>query len=330
MPTQRVVDKILKQLTPQRIEKEIEAVQKVKLPKELLKWIEEYEKVGKRDRFIWKWLYEMNENAPFLEIFTKHKKTLHTTKTLFNMFIILLDDVAEEKRERLLAALLKVPFEGKHIKSQSFSWKNKKYLSFTRRVWYSIKKTIKAFPRFEEYEAIFEYDTRQFLNEVRYTHIIFLKPALMNELEYWMYLPQGMQIIIDFDLDLMCSVEQVDTKELGLIREGVLILQRMGRVGNWISTWEREVEQSDFTAGVFPYALMHKSFSVHDLLNEKKEKIIYNIKHLKAEEYLLKEWEKDYQEIKRRSQKIKSVNFNEILKKFEELLFMHLISRGLK
>ncbi|MFH1565509.1 MAG: hypothetical protein ABIC82_06795 [bacterium] len=47
-----VIEKILKEVTPRRIEQEIESIKNIELPEELGRRAEEYEKVGERDRFI--------------------------------------------------------------------------------------------------------------------------------------------------------------------------------------------------------------------------------------------------------------------------------------
>jgi len=329
-----VISRILKQLTPEKIKREIESVQKVKLPPELQKWVKEYEKVGDRSEFIWKWLYKMNEISSFFKVPKKYFFPLVKVKTLFNMFIILVDDVSERDQEDLLDNLLKVPFYRSCIKNQNLSSDEKLYLNFTIKVWKEIMNIIKNFPEYNKHQKMFYFDVYQVLNEVRYAYLIYKNPFLINELEYWIYFPQGMQIIVDFDLDLMCF-EKIELENLGNLRRIVLILQKMARVGNWLSTWSREIKHGDFTGGVFAYALGRGVIKTRDLLDsrssmEKQKKIIKKIKISKAEKYLLCEWEKDYKFLKKIGKDLEQINLNKKLKKFSYLLYMHLISQGYK
>jgi hypothetical protein len=326
-----VIEQILKKLTPERVKKEVEAIQGVKFPPDMRKWFKEFDKVGERPVFLWKWLYKINKIWIYSPIQKKHSTSLRKVKTLYNMFIVLLDDIAETtKRKRLLDELLKIPFEKKYIDSTRLSPEDKQYLKFTIKVWLHINKIIKKFPHYKAIREPFEYDTAQFLNAVRYAYLIYRNPYYINSHEYWLYIPHSMQILINLNLDLMCSMK-LDIEDVGRARKTILCLQEMGRIGNWLVTWEREIKVNDFTSIVIAYALEQGITTFRDLQNEDKDKLIEKIKNSAIEKFLLKkEWENRYKTLIERSKASKLINAKKILKLPRYLIFMHLMSRGLR
>ena len=324
------IKQILRQITPERKKKEIKTIRKIKLSSELQKWIKEYEKVGERDGFIWKWLYVVNKVFVCPSVSRKYHKSLVETKFLFNMFIVLIDDVSEKKDSKFfLGELLKVPFRREEIKFVKLNKKEIVYLKFTRKLWRQIERNVKKYPRYNKSKEVFNYDIVQLLNAVEFGRLVCKHYHLINEEEYWAYFPWSMQIVLDYDMDLMC-VSRLTDNELRIYRNISLYAQKMGRIGNWISTWEREFRDNDFTSCVFPYALQNNILTLKDIKNNNSEHIIKKIKKFKAEKYLLKKWEGYYQEIDKFSLYSTNINIKKILETLEYLIFMHLISRGYK
>jgi hypothetical protein len=326
-----MIKKILKQLTPKRIKKETEAIQKIKLPPELQKWVREYEKVGERSKFLWKWLYKGDEVV--IEVFNFPKKYYQITLEvgfLFNIFITLLDDISEEKREALLKELLKIPFERSIITFNPLNKKERRYLMFAIKVWLELEGKLKNYPYYKKLKNIFEYDVRQLLNTARYSFLVNKNPYLTNQLEYWMYLPHNMQVMIGFDVYLMCCFDTNFEKELGRYREIILWLQKMARIGNCLGTWEREVKENDFySSGVLAYALEEGLVKVNKLEKNKLE-IIKKIKNLNFEKRLFEEWDENYYKIKKARRRIKNrkINIVRLLSMIEKITFYHLAARG--
>jgi len=327
-----VIRKILKKLTPERIKKEVEAIQKVKLPPELKKWVKEYEKVGERPDFIWKWTYLGMKKITLPSVTRRYKKSVWITKTISIILNTLVDDLADKRKNKtLLEAALDIcsPRPGAQIKLSRFSKKDRGYLGLIKKLWKVLNKTIRTYPRYGEFKELFLYDYQQFLNSMKYSYVINKNPDSINLTECEVYSAHNMQGVIALTIDLMCS-PKFNKKELGVLREIGWRAQRMGRIGNSITTWEREAHESDFSSEVFAYSIEKGVITAKDLQKKNKDKLVMKIKKSGTERYFLKRWESYYNNIRGLSKKIKSTNIKNLLSGLESLIIMHLSSRGLK
>lgn len=326
-----IVSRILKKLTPERIKKENEKIQKIKLPPEIQKWANEYKKVGERSDYIWKWLYKMFQFVYLPGVLKTYQKSLWRDKVLITMFVAQLDDAADKlKKKALLKELLKIPEEEKISNLQRFKKKEKKYLKFTLELWKEIITHIKKYPRYQEFREIFYYDINQVLNAISYSFLVNKNPYLINKSEYWHFLSYNMVSFLYSDVDLMCFSE-INLQNIGKFREAIYYAQKMARVGNWLSTWERELKERDITSGVVAYALDRNMFSIKDLTHVNTRGIIKKIKKGKIEKKFLKEWNDFYLALKKIGREMKEKKFiDKYLLSLEKLLTLHLISRGYK
>ncbi len=326
-----VVSKILKQLTPERIKKEIEAVQKVKLPKELENWVREYKKVGgERDDFIIKWTYAGMQVYTLPSVPEKYRKSIYVVKTVSIIIDILIDDIIDRNKDKkMFKETINSCIFSNYTKNLKLKKEEVQYVSLIKKAWNFVNREIKKYPRYKEFKDIFAYDYRQFLNSIRYSYLIHKNPLLINETEYDIYFPANMQAVISITIDLMCS-PRFNSKELGIMREISWYSQKMLRIGNWVSTWEREVKEDDFTSGVFAYAIESGFVNYDDLDSNNETEIIRKIKRSGAEKELLKRWEDCYFKVKKFDSKIKSVDVKEVASKLEKFLIMHLTSIGYK
>lgn len=323
-----IIEKILKQLTPERVKKEVEEIQKVNLPPELQKWVKEYNKVGERNDFIWKWTYSGMEMLTLPSVAKKYRKAVCIDKTISIILNGLIDDLADKRQnKKLLETALNICFFQKE-NDIKFNEKDLKYLSLIRRTWNFLNKSIKKYPRYKYLKDIFFYDYQQFLNAMRYSYLLNKNHYLINLTENRAYLPHNIQGIISVTIDLMAS-PKFNIKELGSIREVAWRAQRMGRIGNSMTTWERETYEDDFTSEVFAYAIGNNIIQEEDL-HEDKEKVIKKIKESGVKRYFFKQWELQHDEVNKLSKKIESVDIRKLIKGLEKLIKIHLISRGFK
>lgn len=145
-----------------------------------------------------------------------------------------------------------------------------------------MRETIMRFPRYMDYKAILSFDIKHVFLANQYSELMIACPSIRNLSEGRSFGPYNMGMVAAGMIDLMASF-RIEINELGKIREVLIQGQRVGRIGNVISTFNRERSEGDLTNEM----LMHPQgieFAKDELLVE----LNLRIQNLKSQMFALK------------------------------------------
>jgi hypothetical protein len=196
------------------------------------------------------------------------------------------------------------------------------------RLWKEVWTRCESYPRFPEFEFLLRFDNEQSMNAMRYALLANQSPGILNSIEHDLYQPHNMQIMFMASIDLAAS-PAFDLNELGVAREIFWHAQRMGRIGNMLTTWEREVLDRDFTSGVFAHALARGILGPADLRSLPAHEIMTVLEGAECQAHFIRDWKAQRQEMSAKIQNIHSCDLTSYLRGFEQLIVLHLGSRGL-
>lgn len=322
-----VVSKILRELTPERIEQDIKRIQAVKLPPELQKWVEEYEKVGERGGYLWIWAYRSFQYITFPCVNKCNIERLRILKCLYVIYITMLDDVADKFKDRkLLNHMLRIPLSNK-LEIRELNCREKKYYLYAMKLWKYIYSETRKLPRFNLYKEVYEFDLRQICRTMNYAFLVNKNCYFMNNEECYEYFSYNMPFIFFLTMDLMSS-DEVEKREIGILREIAWYSQKIGQTVNWLTTWEREIKEKDYTSGVFSYAITRGDIKYEDLNINNSQELKVAIKKSNIEKVLLFRAMKSFMEIKMLEKKIHSINMHNFVLGLNKFILLQFVSRG--
>lgn len=308
------------------------------LPKSFHKFMLEYEAhFEPRDRFLWKWLWTLLKNGEdgFMLSTVPENRILPCAeiKLLLTMAVTIVDDAGDQgKDKQFLDALLKVPFEKEDITS-SLDTGNRRKVKLLQSIFDYSYEQFEQLPFWSSYQGIFEFDVKQVWNACLYSFLLNQRPSILNYSESMRFTSFNMMVFLYLDTDLIFS-EGLDENDIGGIREVVMKTQEMARIGNWISTWEREVNESDISSGVFAKIVTEGHLTAdrleRHLHNEDSSTLYMLIKESLIENKLLDEWIDLREDALNLAKAVKSVDMTRYVKGFDRVLMYHLISTGYK
>jgi transketolase C-terminal domain/subunit len=311
------------------LERERELVKARRLSPEVEAWFSVYSLAGERRRFLWQWCEQGAELTTLPCVPAEFFAHVCQTKVLSIMLCVLLDDVADQRdRETFLEVLLKI-VDGQLTPDLSACTEHERhYAEITRRLAEMYFARIRNYPCYETYSHLLRYDQFQYFNTMRYSQMLNRNLWLMNPVEHDLYLPHAMDMMSFATLDLMC-LPAFPIDELGRLREALWHLQCMGRVGNLLSTWRREIHQQDFTSGVFAKAVIEGDLSIGQLRPDNYGEIEEAIVKGGHERYYFGRWKYHRECFLVRSRHVTAVDLHRLLEGNDRFFLMHLGGRGL-
>jgi hypothetical protein len=242
---------------------------------------------------------------------------------------VLLDDVADQHgNSYLLDALLEMTCWGTSRSVMGLDAVERRHAKITRALWAEYLKRIEAYPCYEKFEPVLRYDLLQFFNTMRYSHLVNGRPYLLNMVEHDLYTSHNMMMVSFATLDLMCG-PQFPESEVGTLREAIWHAQCMGRIGNLLSTWRRELANRDFTSGVFARAMMEGDLTLEELEHGDLARLEAVIRHRGHEAYFFRKWLEHREQCHARARRVRSLDLRAVLDAHDRFFAMHLGSQGL-
>ncbi|HXT57063.1 MAG TPA: transketolase C-terminal domain-containing protein [Pirellulales bacterium] len=292
-------------------------------------WIEEYSEVGQRGLYLWRWCRYGVGLTTLPCVPDELRDDACDTKFLSGMLNVLLDDVSDQWRNGdLLDELLKVT-AGSSADFGRFSSDERRYAELTCKLWNIFWQRVRQYPCYEVYQELLRYDLTQLFNTVRYSHLVNNNLSLLNVIEHDHYSSQGMGLMSFSTVDLMCS-SRFPCQDLAALREVMWHAQWMARIGNLVTTWQREIGDGDYTSGVFARAVGRRELTVEQLRAGDAGEIEDVVRRGEHEAYFLRRWSYHRDRLGLMKPHFKAFDLGLVIEGLERLLLTELGSRGHK
>lgn len=292
--------------------------------------VSQYHELGDRGDYLWRWCIYGLRAILFPSVAEEFRDHITDTKMLAVLYGVLLDDVADKWGDQIfLDRLMQATFGQSGRDFEDLGAGRAAYARFTCDVWDEFQLRVAEYPRYAEFKDLLDYDNRQIVNTMWYSHLVNADISLLNIEEHDIYSPHNMQMMSFATIDLMCSPD-FDHREIGRLRGAMWHAQCMGRIGNLVSTWERELKDGDYSSGVFAILSDQHPQLMQDMLLDKTDAIHAVLTQGTVEKVFFDKWDRHRTAFEGRLSSIQTVELKPVLQGLDQLLRMEMGSRGRK
>lgn len=309
----------------------LETVERISLPESVASIADDYDRsIGVRDRFVWKWIYALLPAFTLDCVDPDAAATVREQKTILTVFVTTLDDLAEHQRDKAtFEEARKLPMPNRTVDPTDPAV-DTETLEFVSRVWSTFEERLRDAPRYEALGDLFRYDLRGTIDAIDYSWLVCEHPEMANLEGTSQNTLHNMTMFPYADVDLAHS-SRFETADLSALRRTIWDLERMARIGNWVSTWEREVRDGDYSSGILVAALDEGVVTPDDLADgTDPDDLVERIGAAGIEMRFLDEWDALYERARDRGAAARSVDLEAFTRGMCTVMRYHLATRGYK
>lgn len=311
----------------------VDTIQGIDLPDEVSAVIASYEAAGgERDRFLWQWIYDLLPSFTLSCVPESRAGAVRVLKTKLTVLVTALDDVAESSGDARTFEALRSVVRGGGDTGRDEAGVDAEIVGFVEDLWADIEGTLRDAPRYDEFRPVYEYDFEQTLNAMDYARIVNEHPAVATLAGMRRFGSHNMVAFPYADVDLMHS-PGFDRADLGPTREVLWDLQTMARIGNWLTTWKREVREGDLSSGVVVYAIQHGLVAPEEVVGpdaDSPASVVERIETNRVPALFESEWRQLHRRVSEREFETTSVDLDALVAGMETVMAHHLAGEGHK
>jgi hypothetical protein len=318
--------------TTRQLPRIVRDMTRTELPAELDPLLDHYAAVTEdRDQLLWQWLYYVFPGFRLSSVADEHAETARKAKFCFSLFMTVLDDLSERHRDKeTFEQGRKIPFASTQCDADAFGV-DADALALLEESWALTEAYLDRAPRRADFRELFEFDLRQSLNTMDYNRLVNDGPQLASPRGAELYDTHNMLLFIYVDIDLAFS-PGFDRADLATLRDVTWDAQRLARIGNWITTWERELDECDYTSRVVIEAIERGVVSEEEIRDADvpNERLASRIKDAGIEREHLLTWNETYGKLVSAEYDVDSVDLHAFVDGMRHLLEVDVKARGLK
>lgn len=284
-----------------------------------------------RDELLWQWLYYVFPSFRLSSVPPEYAESARKAKFCFSLFMTVLDDLSERHRDKeTFEQGRKIPFPSTRCDVDAVG-ADAEALALLQESWDLTRAYLDRAPRRDDFEELFEFDFRQSLNTMDYNRLVNEGPHLASPQGAELYDTHNMLLFVYVDIDLAFSPD-FDRGDLAVLRDVTWDAQRLARIGNWVTTWERELDECDYTSRVVIEAIERGVVTEAEISDDEvpNETLARRIKDAGIEREHLLSWNETYRSLVSREYDVDSVDIHSFVDGMRHLLEVDVKARGLK